>query len=87
MGGWVTGGKAAAMAHSQSQTALVAALTPICVEKFQANADAPWNLIELKHSEYPWTRRDDTMKGGWASFGQTRLFELADAYAAALYKL
>jgi hypothetical protein len=87
LGGWVTGGKAEAMANSRAQTALVAVLTPICIEKFQASANAPANLKELKHSEYSWTRRDYIVKGGWATFGQTRPFELADACADALNKL
>jgi hypothetical protein len=86
-GGWVTGGKAEAMANSRSQTALVTALTPICIEKFQASANAAANLIELKHTEYSWTRRDYIVKGGWATFGQVRPFELADACADALKKL
>ncbi|HVG51604.1 MAG TPA: hypothetical protein VM867_08230, partial [Xanthobacteraceae bacterium] len=34
-GGWVTGGSAAEMAKKSANTALVSALAPICVDKFQ----------------------------------------------------
>jgi len=33
-GGWVTGGTAVKLADERANTAVVAALTPICVEKF-----------------------------------------------------
>ena len=47
-GGWVTGGTAREMVHKSTSSALVAALAPICVDKFQRSADAPANLIEFK---------------------------------------
>ena len=34
-GGWVTAGAAETLAKSRAATAVVAALTPICVEKFR----------------------------------------------------
>jgi len=34
-GGWVTAGAAETLANSRAATAVVAALTPICVEKFR----------------------------------------------------
>ena len=86
-GGWVTGGNAEAMTMKRSQAAVVAALTPICIERFQANANAPANLVELKKIGYSWTRRDYIVNGGWATFGQDRPFELADACAEALNRL
>jgi len=86
-GGWVTGGNAEAMALKRSQAALVTVLTPICVERFQANTNASENLTELKKISYSWTRRDFVVMGGWATFGQDRPFELADACAEALNKL
>jgi hypothetical protein len=33
-GGWVTGGSAETLAKNRATTAVVTALTPICVEKF-----------------------------------------------------
>jgi hypothetical protein len=86
-GGWVTGSKAEAMALKRSQTAVVAILTPLCVERFRSNANAPANLVELKNNNHSWTRRDYIVNGGWATFGQDQPFELADACAEALGKL
>jgi len=85
-GGWMTGGSAEALTTKRSQAAVVAVLTPICIERFKANANAATNLVELKKIDYSWTRRDYVVKGGWATFGQDRPFELADACAEALNK-
>jgi hypothetical protein len=87
LGGWVTGGNAEALAQKRSQAAVVAVLTPICMEKFRANANASARLIELKNIGSSWMRRDYIVSGGWATFGQERPFELADACAEALNKL
>jgi hypothetical protein len=42
--GWMTGGTAIKLADDRANTAVVAALTPICVEKFLQNSDAKANL-------------------------------------------
>jgi hypothetical protein len=86
-GGWVTAGNAEAMALKRSQAIVVAVLTPMCIEKFQANASAVVKLAELKNIGPSWLRRDYIVNGGWATFGQDRPFELADACAEALNKL
>jgi len=86
-GAWVTGGNAEAMALKRSQAAVVSVLTPICIEKFRANADASAKLVELRNISTSWMRRDYIVNGGWATFGQDRPFELADACAEALNKL
>ena len=46
--GWTLGSTAERMAKEQAQTAVVAVLAPICVEKFQHQADAATKLIEFK---------------------------------------
>ena len=51
-GGWVTGGSAETLAARRAATAVVAALTPICVEKFRQTADASANLTEMKNATY-----------------------------------
>ena len=43
-GGWVTGGTADKIADERANAAVLAALTPICVEKFLQNSDAKANL-------------------------------------------
>lgn len=82
--GWTTGGNAEAIALKRSQSAVVAILTPICVEKFRTNANASAKLMELKNISSSWMRRDYIVSGGWATFGQERPFEVADACAEAL---
>jgi len=63
-GGWVTSGTAEASAAQRSNAAVVAALAPLCVEKFRgAGAD---NLSAFKKAE-TWTQGEFVEKGGWAA--------------------
>jgi hypothetical protein len=65
-GGWVTGGTAKDMVQRSSSAAVIAALSPICVDKFQHSAEAAGNLIELKKvSSYQ--QGTFIEKGGWAT--------------------
>lgn len=66
-GGWVTGGTAETLAKNSAATAVVAALTPICVEKFRQAADASANLVEMKKTTYSWDQSKFVEKGGWAT--------------------
>jgi hypothetical protein len=65
-GGWVTGGSAKEMVQRSSSSAVVAALSPICVDKFQQSANATTNMAELKKvSSYQ--QGTFIEKGGWAT--------------------
>ena len=64
-GGWVTGGKAETDATQRANAAIVAALAPVCVERFQRGTDAPANLAALKKID-SWSQGDFVEKGGWA---------------------
>src|SRR5437868_5964219 len=65
-GGWVTGGTAREMVQRGSTSAVVAALSPICVDKFQRSADVAVNLVEFKKiSSYQ--QGSFIEKGGWAT--------------------
>jgi hypothetical protein len=65
-GGWVTGGTAREMTQRSTTAAVVAALSPICVDKFQRSADAGANLAEFKKvSSYQ--QSTFVEKGGWAT--------------------
>ena len=66
-GGWVTGGTAETLAKNSAATAVVAALTPICVEKFRQATDASANLVEMKKATYVWDQSKFIEKGGWAT--------------------
>jgi multidrug efflux pump subunit AcrA (membrane-fusion protein) len=65
-GGWVTGGSSEQAAKQSAQTAVVAALAPICVVQFSGQMDAAGKLTELKAlSSYD--RGGFVEKGGWAT--------------------
>jgi hypothetical protein len=66
-GGWMTGGTAIKLADERADTAVVAALTPICVEKFLQNSEAKANLAVLQKISTTWGRGDYLEKGGWAT--------------------
>ena len=65
-GGWVTGGTASKLADERANTAVVAALTPICVEKFLQNTNAKANLAVLQKISSNWEQGDYLQNGGWA---------------------
>ena len=65
-GGWVTGGTAKEMVQRSTTSAVVSALSPICVDKFQHSAEAAVNMVELKKvSSYQ--QGSFIEKGGWAT--------------------
>ena len=55
------------LAADQASTAVVAVLTPICVEKFLQNSDAQVNLAALREISTNWQQGQYLEKGGWAS--------------------
>jgi len=87
-GGWVTGGTAEKTAKQRVDTAVVAALTPVCVGKFQAGADASVHFAALKKIS-SWEQGSYVEKGGWANMpgGTTVNSDLARACAEALGKV
>lgn len=81
-GGWVTGGTAETDATQRANGAVVAALAPVCVEKFQRTADASVNLIALKKAD-SWSQGDFIEKGGWATVPGSNAPEQVSAVAKA----
>ena len=65
-GGWVTGGRAEADATQRADAAVVVALAPVCVDKFQHTADVAANLAALKKVD-SWSQGEFVEKGGWAT--------------------
>ena len=53
-GGWMTGSTANRLAAERADIAVVAALTPVCVEKFLQNSDAQANLAAIKKIPSNW---------------------------------
>jgi hypothetical protein len=65
--GWMLGSTAEKMATQRADTAVVVALTPICVEKFQQQTDAAAKLVAFNKVSSSWDRRALIEKGGWAT--------------------
>ena len=87
-GGWVTGATHERLAAARAETAMVTALTPICVTQFQANPTARASLVTLKATN-TWEQAEYVSKGGWATMPGSSTEpsrEVAAACAAALIK-
>jgi hypothetical protein len=65
-GGWVTGSTAKDMVQRSTSAAVISALSPICVDKFQHSAEAATNLVELKKVA-SYQQGSFIEKGGWAT--------------------
>ena len=81
-GGWVTGGKAESEATQRAHAAVVGALAPVCVERFQRASDASANLTALKKSD-SWSQGDFIEKGGWATIPGSKATDQVAAVAKA----
>jgi hypothetical protein len=64
--GWTLGSTAEKMGNQRAETAVVAALTPICVDQFQQQTDAAAKLVAFNKVS-SWGRRALIEKGGWAT--------------------
>ena len=85
-GGWVTGGRAEADATQRANAAVVAALAPVCVERFRRAADVPANLAALKKVD-AWSQGDFIEKGGWATSAGDKAPDQVTAVAKACASL
>jgi hypothetical protein len=80
--GWMLGGTAERLAKDRAESAVVDVLTPICVEKFQQQADSAAKLVEFKKAA-SWDQRALIEKGGWATVPGTEKMNSAVANACA----
>ena len=81
-GGWITGGKAEAAALTRVHDAVVVALAPVCVDKFQRAGDSVANLAALRKVE-TWSQGEFVEKGGWATVPGTNSSDRVSAVARA----
>jgi hypothetical protein len=81
--GWTLGSSAERMANERAQSAVVEALAPICVDKFQQQADAPAKLAEFRKVSSSWDRRSIIEKSGWATIAGSNTPHSALATACA----
>jgi hypothetical protein len=71
--GWVSPGSASAMAQQQTQAAVVAAVSPYCLSRFeqQPNAAAVWKKLKASAANY--NQDDFLVKGGWTALPGSKL--------------
>ena len=81
-GGWVTGSTAEMSAAQRANAAVVVALAPVCVERFQRASDASANLAALKKVD-SWSQGDFVEKGGWATAPGSKASDQVSAVAKA----
>jgi aminoglycoside phosphotransferase (APT) family kinase protein len=81
-GGWVTGGTAESGAAQRASAAVVVALAPICVERFQSAPEVAANLAALKKVD-SWSQGDFVEKGGWATSPGSKPSDQVSAVAKA----
>jgi hypothetical protein len=81
--GWTLGSTAEQMATSRAVTSIVATPTPICVEKFEHQANGVEKLAEFRKISSPYDRRSLIEKGGWATMPGSEKSSSAVAAACA----
>jgi hypothetical protein len=87
-GGWSTSSSSDRMAMDRSNTAVTAALVPVCLEKSKADPARTKKLGELKALTSTYEQRDAVLKGGWATVGESEgNRDVAEACAAQLVKV
>src|SRR4029453_8057189 len=85
-GGWVTGGTAETGAARRASAAVVVALAPVCVERFQRAPDVSANLDALKKVD-SWSQGDFVEKGGWATAPGSKASDQVSAVSRACASL
>jgi hypothetical protein len=84
-GGWMTGGTSAKHSAAASHDAVVAALAPICVERFRGQSDAVIRTADLIKTSN-WERGSIIEKSGYATMpgSKTANSDVASACAEIL---
>ena len=82
-GGWSLGSTAGKMAKEQSEQAAVAALAPVCADKFRTQPDATAKTVAIS-KVYPWKRAEEFPKELVTLPGET---DPSSALADACYAL
>ena len=76
------GSTAKTLADNTANTAVVAAVAPICVDQFQHSSDAAKNLTALKKTD-TWEKAAFVEKGGWAMMPGSKVVETGVPQACA----
>jgi len=85
-GGWMTTGTAERLAREQAETAVTAALVPVCVAHSKADQAAATKLAMLRGITSSYEQREFVTKAGWATIPgmDSASRDVAEACAAAL---
>ena len=67
-GGWNLGSTVEQKVETGNRTVMVAALAPICADRFERAAKANKDLVVKLTAVSSWQRDDHLMKAGWATF-------------------
>ena len=67
-GGWHLGGTVEKKVEAASTTAMVAALAPICANRFEKASMTDKTLVAALGAVDSWRRDEHMMKNGWATF-------------------
>lgn len=83
--GWATSITVEETARSRAETAVIDALSPICVQKFREQSGADESLVRLKRFS-AWQQANFISRGGWATppGSSTPNLDVARACAATL---
>ena len=65
--GWMSHGAAHQLADQQTRTALVAAIAPECIARFEHQADVPKAWQALNNASNNFTQTSFMKKGGWVA--------------------
>lgn len=88
-GGWVTGGTSAQLARQRADTAVTAALVPLCVAQSKADRGAAKKMAELKAISSSYEQHEFMTKTGWATVpgSETPNRDVAEACTSVLLKM
>jgi hypothetical protein len=86
--GWMLGGTADRLAKQQADSAVTAALVPVCVARSKSDQAAAKKLGELRAMTSPYDQQEFVTKTGWATVPGTENpnRDVAEACASALLK-
>jgi hypothetical protein len=87
-GGWMTGGTAVQLARQKADTAVTAALVPLCIAQAKADRGATKKLVELRAITSSYEQHEFVTKTGWATVpgSETPNRDVAEACTAVLLK-
>jgi hypothetical protein len=71
--GWMSPSSASALAQQQTQAAVVAAVSPYCVSRFEQQPDAAAVWKKLNASAANYNQDDFLVKGGWTALPGSKL--------------